>query len=83
MLKRKSNTEIVIRALLNGYSVKLNGLEYRMGEDYSIGTPVQDEKAIFSVPWTLKDFITVCQKLDDKYIVSLVSSMTLNEYKKV
>jgi hypothetical protein len=83
VLKRKNKAEIVLRALLSGHPVKLNGTEYRMGEDYSLGVPIQGEDAILPVVWSLKNFIGVCQKIDDEHIMSLVSSMTLTEHKKV
>jgi len=69
---------IVLKALLNGFTVKDGDHNLICSENNEIGVKINDDQMI-TVDYTLNGFIKFCEKLPEAQIIELVYQLGMNE----
>jgi len=87
--ENKMSPDRILKALLNGYHVKIGETVYGMLEDYDIGIKaekqeIEDGQAVsVGVVWlkthmAIKDFINLCESMTEEESVKLAFSVAVH-----
>lgn len=83
---KKHNSLIVLKALLNGMSIKIDtGHTICMSEDNKLCYEMlveqfPSELKLFQADWDFNGFIRFCENIPEEEIVSIAASLALNKY---